>query len=83
MTRGNIGELVIGMEKWGRGVSSGGWNFIPSEPYTRKPTKNPKGKGGEGQKTFKVFTLKVFLREGEMGISGGSIRNSKIIVLLQ
>ena len=46
MTRGNIGELVIGMEKWNRGVSSGGWNFIPSEPYTRKPTKNPKGGGG-------------------------------------
>ena len=70
MTRGKIGELVLGMEKWGRGVSSGGWNFIPSEPYTRKPTKNPKG-GGGGQKTFKVFTLKVFLREGGGGDKRG------------
>ena len=48
---------------------------------TLHPDTNKKSKGVGGQKTFKVFTLKVFLREEGVGISGRSIKNSKIIVL--
>ena len=50
--------------------------FRGMEFYTQRtlhPETNKKSKGGrgEGQKTLKVFTLKVFLREGGSGDKRG------------
>ena len=69
--------------EWRNGVAG----YLPGDgilyPANLTPGNQQKIQGGRGvQKTFEVFTLKIFLRKEEVGISGGSIRNFKIIVLL-
>ena len=48
-----------------------GMEFYTQRTLHPETNKKSKGGGGEGQKTFKVFTLKVFLREGGGGDKRG------------
>ena len=57
-------------EMGSRGIFRG-MEFYTQRTLHPETNKKSKGGGGEGQKTFKVFTLKVFLRKGGGGDKRG------------